>query len=140
MPPAGTVYHRPGDQLLGGLSLSDCTDLVRMWIASAPIYVRLLGSALGILPRSGNFRTLSVRGVWFREEELRAGRYLLRRLRYQLRERGDCLGIAYDPRDALSEVFQIPFWLPMFKARYLVRAGVKSDRLIYCVAGPRTYY
>ena len=125
-----------GDQVLGGLSLSDRTGLVRMRIACAPAFVRLLGSALGVLPRSGILRALTVRRVWFCEGELEAGRYLWQQLRYLLRERGDSLGIAYDPRGPLAGVFQIPFWLPMFKARYLVRAGDVSDRLIYCVAGP----
>jgi hypothetical protein len=69
---------------------------------------------------------------------LEAARYLWNSLRYELRERGNCLGIAYDPRDRLADVFQIPFWLPMFKARYLVRASdqLEAERLTYCIAGP----
>jgi hypothetical protein len=69
---------------------------------------------------------------------LEAARYLWGSLRYDLRERGNCLGIAFDPRDRLADVFQIPFWLPMFKARYLVRASdpIETERLIYCIAGP----
>jgi hypothetical protein len=48
------------------------------------------------------------------------------------------MGIAYDPRDRLSDVFQIPFWLPMFRARYLIRssAPLDADRVTYCIAGP----
>jgi len=127
-----------GEQILGGLSLSDRTDLIHMRISSAPAWVRLLGGALGILPRSGVLRALTARRVWFKEGELGAGRYLWQHLRFLLRERGDCLGIAYDPRDRLAQVFQIPFWLPMFKARYLVRGPQATDtrRLIYCLAGP----
>jgi len=81
---------------------------------------------------------LTVRRVWFRGGELEAARYLWNSLRYELREQGNCLGIAYDPRDRLAEVFQVPFWLPMFKARYLVRASspLEADRPIYCIAGP----
>jgi predicted N-acetyltransferase YhbS len=127
-----------GEQILGGLSLSDRTDLIRMRISSAPAWVRLLGGVLGILPSSGVLRALTARRVWFKEGELQAGRYLWQQLRYQLRERGNCLGIAYDPRDQLAQLFQIPFWLPMFKARYLVRGPGMLDtrRLIYCLAGP----
>jgi GNAT superfamily N-acetyltransferase len=127
-----------GEEVVAGLSLSDRTKLVRMRLARAPWYVRQLGSWLGLLPTSGILDALTVRRVWFREGELEAARYLWNSLRYDLRERGNCLGIAYDPRDRLADVFQIPFWLPMFKARYLVRALEQLDagRLTYCIAGP----
>jgi hypothetical protein len=51
---------------------------------------------------------------------------------------GNCLGIAYDLRDLLADLFQIPVWLPMFKARYLVHAAapLEAKRLVYCIAGP----
>jgi hypothetical protein len=126
-----------GDRILGGLSLSDRTGLVRMRIARAPAYVRLLGAVLGVLPRSGVLRALTARRVWFAPGELEAGRYLWQRLRYQLRQRGNCLGIAYDPGDRLADLFQIPFWLPMFEACYTVRAPepLVAKRRIYCVAG-----
>jgi ribosomal protein S18 acetylase RimI-like enzyme len=127
-----------GEEVVAGLSLSDRTKLVRMRLAQAPWYVRQLGSLLDLLPTSGILEALTVRRVWFREEELESARYLWNSLRYDLREKGTCLGIAYDPRDRLADVFQIPFWLPMFKARYLVRASDQLDagRLTYCIAGP----
>jgi len=127
-----------GGEILAGLSLSDRTKLVRMRLARVPWHVRSLGGWLGLLPASGILDALTVRRVWFREGELQAGRYLWQTLRYELRERGNCLGLAYDPRDRLAELFQIPFWLPMFKARYLVRAPapLEAGRLIYCIAGP----
>lgn len=130
------VAARDGE-LLAGLSLSDRTKLVRMRLARAPRYVRSLGGWLGLLPQSGRLDALTVRRVWFRESELEAGRHLWQSLRYSLRERGNCLGIAYDPRDRLAELFQVPFWLPMFQARYLVRASVplEADRPVYCIAG-----
>lgn len=127
-----------GEEVVAGLSLSDRTKLVRMRLAHAPWYVRLLGGWLGLLPASGILDALTVRRVWFRNGELDAARYLWNTLRYELRESGNCLGVAYDPRDRLADVFQIPFWLPMFKARYLVRASDQLDagRLTYCIAGP----
>ncbi|MFC1879307.1 GNAT family N-acetyltransferase [Chloroflexota bacterium] len=127
-----------GRQILAGLSLSDRTGLIRMQIERAPLVVRALGGLIGILPRSGLLKALTVRRVWFKEGELQAGRYLWQQLRYQLRRRADCLGIAYDPHSPLAQLFQTPFWLPMFKARYLVRsASPPSDsRFIYCLAGP----
>jgi ribosomal protein S18 acetylase RimI-like enzyme len=127
-----------GNHILAGLSLSDRTQLVRMKIEKAPAPVRALGGLLGILPRSGVLKALTIRRVWFKAGELAAGRYLWQELRYQLRQHGDCLGIAYDPRSPLANLFQVPFWLPMFKARYLVRATTSpsEERLIYCLAGP----
>jgi GNAT superfamily N-acetyltransferase len=127
-----------GGEVVAGLSVSDRTSLVRMRLTRAPWYVRLLGGWSGLLPASGVLKALTVRHVWFREGELEAGRYLWNSLRYELRERGTCLGIAYDPRDRLADLFQVPFWLPMFKARYLVRASTLPEpgRLIYCIAGP----
>jgi hypothetical protein len=127
-----------GDEVVAGLSLSDRTKLVRMRLARAPWYVRTLGNWLGLLPASGVLDALTVRRVWFREGELEAARYLWDTLRYDLREQGNCLGIAYDPRDKLADVFRVPFWLPMFKARYLVRASdpLEAERPIYCIAGP----
>ncbi|MBN1453020.1 MAG: GNAT family N-acetyltransferase [Anaerolineales bacterium] len=127
-----------GGQAVAGLSLSDRTKLVRMRLARAPWVVRRLGAWLGILPSSGILDALTVRQFWFHEGELEAARYLWGSLRYNLRKQGNCLGVAYDPRDRLADVFQIPFWLPMFKARYLVRAPtlLESERLIYCIAGP----
>jgi len=127
-----------GGQVVAGLSLSDRTKLVRMRLTHAPWYVRTLGGWLGLLPESGVLDALTVRRVWFREGELEAARYLWDWLRYELREQGNCLGIAYDPRDRLADVFRVPFWLPMFKARYLVRASapLEPERLIYCIAGP----
>jgi hypothetical protein len=97
-----------------------------------------LGGRLGILPASGILEALTVRRIWFREGELKSARYLWQSLRYDLREQGNCMGVAYDPRDRLAAVFQIPFWLPMFKARYLVRTPepMEPERMIYCVAGP----
>jgi len=90
-----------------------------------------------MLPKDGVLRALTVRRVWFTEGELDAGRYLWQRLRYQLRDRGNCLGIAYDPRDKLADLFQVPFWLPLVKARYLVRATgpLDPERTTYCIAG-----
>jgi hypothetical protein len=127
-----------GDKIVAGLSLSNRTKLVRMHLTRAPWYVNSLGGWLGLLPSSGILDALTVRRAWFREGELEAGRYLWQSLRYGLREQGNCLGIAYDPRGRLAGLFQIPFWLPMFKARYLVRASSTADsaRLIYCIAGP----
>jgi len=131
------VAVRSGE-IVAGLSLSDRTKLVRMRLARAPWYVRTLGGWLGLLPASGLLESLMVRRVWFKEGELEAARYLWNSLRYDLRERGNCLGIAYDPRDQLAAVFQVPFWLPMFSARYLVQASapLEPERLIYCIAGP----
>jgi len=120
------------------LSLSNRTNLIRMRLARASWHIRLLGGWLGLLPESGILEALTVRRVWFKEGELEAARYLWQSLRYELREEGNCLGIAYDPRDRLAGVFQVPFWLPIFKARYLVRASdpLEPERLIYCIAGP----
>ena len=127
-----------GDQIVAGLSLSDQTKLIRMHLSRAPWHVRLLGTWLGLLPESGILEALTVRRVWFKEGELEAARYLWDSLRYDLRKQGNCMGIAYDPRDRLADVFQIPFWLPMFKARYLVRVStpLEAERLTYCIAGP----
>lgn len=127
-----------GGEVVAGLSLSDRTKLVRMRLARAPWYIRTLGSWLGLLPASGVLEALTVRRVWFQEGELEAARFLWDTLRYKLREQGNCMGIAYDPRDRLADVFQIPFWVPMFKARYLVRASnpLEVERSIYCIAGP----
>ncbi len=126
------------DRIVGGLSLSNRTQLIRMKITNIPGYARLLGSLLGLLPRDGILRALTVRHVWFADGELQAARYLWQYLRHRLREQGNSLGIAYDPRDKLADVFQIPFWLPMFKARYIVRAStaLDPDRPVYCLAGP----
>jgi hypothetical protein len=127
-----------GNDIVGGLSLSDRTSLVRMKLTRFPFFVRALGSFLGILPEDGSLQALTVRRVWFREGELEAARYLWQRLRYDLDGPGRSLGIAYDPRDQLAEVFQIPFWLPMFKASYTVTAPdvLDMERFTYCVAGP----
>ena len=127
-----------GGQIIAGLSLSNRTNLVRMRLTRAPWYVRLLGGWLGLLPASGILEALTVRRFWFQEGELEAARYLWDSLRYNLREQGNCMGIAYDPRDKLADVFQTPFWVPMFKARYLVRASdpLEVERVIYCIAGP----
>lgn len=127
-----------GGEIVAGLSLSDQTNLVRMRLIRSPWYVHSLGSLLGLLPASGILDALTMRRVWFREGELEAGRSLWQTLRYELREQAGSLGIAYDPRDRLADLFQVPFWLPTFKARYLVRASgpLEPERLIYCVAGP----
>lgn len=126
------------DEIVAGLSLSDRTELVRMRLSHAPWYVRTLGGWLGLLPASGVLDALTVRRVWFRDGELESARYLWESLRFELREQGNCMGIAYDPRDQLAGVFKVPFWIPMFKARYLVRASdpLEAERSIYCIAGP----
>ena len=126
------------DRIVAGLSVSDRTELIRMHITNLPGYARWLGSLLGVLPRDGLLRALTVRHVWFADGELESARVLWQTLRYALRDQGNSLGIAYDPRDRLSDVFQIPFWLPMFKARYAVRAStaLDPDRPTYCLAGP----
>lgn len=129
---------RRGESIVAGLSLSDRTRLVRMKLANTSFFIRKLGAILGVLPRSGVLNALTIRRVWFRDGELDAARYLWQYLRYHLRHRGDSLGITYDPRDKLADVFQIPFWLPMFRASYAVRAShsLDVDRLTYCMAGP----
>ena len=127
-----------GDRITAGLSVSNRTELIRMKIANLPGYARWLGSLLGVLPRDGLLRALTVRHVWFADGELESARILWQTLRHTLRDQGNSLGIAYDPRDKLADVFQIPFWLPMFRARYAVRANtaLDPDRPIYCLAGP----
>jgi hypothetical protein len=108
-----------------------------MRISRLPALLRMLGTWLGILPASGILRALTVRQVWFGEGELESGRHLWQQLRYQLRDQGNCMGIAYDPRSALADLFQVPVYIPMFKARYLVRAEtVDATRRTYCIAGP----
>jgi len=126
-----------GGEIVAGLSLSNRTKLMRMRLTRAPWHVRTLGNLLGVLPASGTMDALTVRRVWFKEGELEPARYLWNSLRYELREQGNCMGIAYDPRDRLAEVFQIPFWLPMFQGRYLVRVSgqLESERPTYCIAG-----
>jgi len=126
-----------GGEIVAGLSLSDRKQLVRMRLMRAPWHVQWLGGWLGLLPESGTLDALTVRRFWFQDGELESARYLWDSLRFDLREQGNCMGIAYDPRDRLADVFRIPFWLPMFKARYLVRASdpLEVDRLVYCIAG-----
>jgi hypothetical protein len=125
-------------RIAGGLSISDQSELVRMRLEKPPFFLQLLGSILGVLPKSGILDSLTVRRVWFRDGELDAARYLWQYLRYHLRNQGNSLGIAYDPRDETADVFQLPFWLPMFNATYVIRTDqdLDPDRLIYCVAGP----
>jgi GNAT superfamily N-acetyltransferase len=125
-------------RITAGLSVSNRTELIRMKIENLPGYARVLGSLLGILPRDGILRAITIRHVWFVDGELKTARHLWQTLRHTLRDQGNCLGIAYDPRDKLADVFQIPFWLPMFPARYAVRGGAALDpeRPIYCLAGP----
>jgi hypothetical protein len=126
-----------GERVIAGLSVSDRTRLVRMRISRLPALLRMLGTWLGILPASGILRALTVRQVWFAEGELESGRYLWQQLRHQLRDQGNCMGIAYDPRSTLADLFQVPVCIPMFKARYLVRAEtVDTTRPTYCIAGP----
>ncbi|MGI9590623.1 MAG: GNAT family N-acetyltransferase, partial [Myxococcota bacterium] len=127
------VVERAGE-LLAGLSVSDRTQLVRMVVTRAALPVRLLGRALGILPAGGDLRALTIRHVWLRPGALEAARFLWQTLRFEARTQGRCLGIAYDPRDALAGVFQLPRWLPTFDARYLVRAAgpVAVERPTYC--------
>jgi len=126
------------DRIVGGLSVSNQNSLVRMKLSRTPTLLRILGGLLGILPKDGVLDSLTVRRVWFREGELEAARSLWQQIRYDLRQVGSSLGIAYDPRDKLAEVFQIPFWLPMFKAHYVIKTkkSVELERLTYCVAGP----
>jgi hypothetical protein len=126
------------NRITAGLSVSNRTELIRMKITNLPGYARWLGALLGVLPRDGLLRALTVRHLWFADGELESARYLWQTLRHTLRDQGNSLGIAYDPRDKLASVFQIPFWLPMFKARYAVRAStaLDPDRPIYCFAGP----
>jgi hypothetical protein len=127
-----------GGEPLAGLSTSDRTALVHMRITRAPWFLRLLGAWLGVLPRSGVLRALTVRRLWFEAGELDSARYLWQSLRYRLRSQADGLGIAYDLRDRLADVFRLPAWLPTFPARYVVRVEGKLEtgRLTYCIAGP----
>ncbi len=130
------VVTRSGE-LVGGLSVSDRRPLVRMVVTRASLPVRLAGRALGILPADGALRALTIRHVWFRPDALDAARFLFQTLRFGLRERGSCLGIAWDPRDRVAEAYQLPRWLPAFPARYLVRAPerIEAERPTYCIAG-----
>lgn len=127
-----------GAEILAGLSLSDRTKLVRMRILRASWPVRLLGGWLGVLPPSGVLRALTARRLWFNPGELQAGRYLWQTLRFRMRDCADGLGIAFDPRDRLGDLFQIPPWLPTFPACYLVRipGALQVERPTYCIAGP----
>ena len=125
-------------RIVGGLSLSDQSRLVRMRLEKLPFHIQLLGAVLGVLPKSGILHSLTIRRVWFKDGELNASQYLWQYLRYHLRNRGGCFGIAFDPRDKVADVFQLPFWLPMFNANYTIRTDkeVSTDRFVYCVAGP----
>ena len=114
------------ENIVGGLSVSNQSSLVRMKLSRTPTLLRILGGLLGILPKDGVLDSLTVRRVWFREGELEAARSLWQQIRYDLRLQGSSLGIAYDPRDKLTDVFKIPFWLPMFKAHYVIKTK-KSD-------------
>ena len=130
------VVERDGE-LVAGLSASDRTALVRMIVTRASPLVRAAGWAAGILPADGTLRALTVRHVWFRPGEREAARLLWQTLRSTARPNAGSIGIAFDPRDPVAAVYQLPRWLPTFPARYLVRAAAELDaeRLTYCVAG-----
>jgi hypothetical protein len=131
------VAEREG-KIVAGLSASDRTGLVRMRIGRAPAYVRILGASLGVLPADGNLRSLTVRNAWYAPGEVDAARYLWQTLRYRLRRQATSLGIAYDQRDPLGAMFQVPTWLLLVPARYGLRTSLPADpdRPIYCIAGP----
>ena len=125
-------------QIVAGLSTSDRTNLVRMRIAHAPVYLHLLGALLGVLPATGSLRSLTVRHVWYAPGEQEAAQHLWQSLRYRLRHQATSLGIAFDPQDYLADVFQLPSWLPLVSARYGLRTTLQDDpdRPVYCLAGP----
>ena len=87
------------DRVVGGLSVSNQSSLVRMKLSNTPTLLRMLGALLGILPKNGVLDSLTVRRVWFQEGELEAARTLWQHIRYRLRHRyGSQNASSYDQR------------------------------------------
>jgi len=82
-------------RVVAGLSASDRTRLVRMRIARAPAYLRVLGALLGVLPAGGSLRSVTIRHVQFASGELESARFLRQSLRYEPRHKATSLGIAF---------------------------------------------
>ncbi|MBM3471437.1 MAG: GNAT family N-acetyltransferase [Armatimonadetes bacterium] len=110
-------YHVAADahgQVLAGIGVFDEPALRETEILDMPVPLKLLNRLVGLVPRDGVLRRLVTSRVWFRPGYLAAAQCLWQTLRFELREKGNMLGVGYDHMDGgLRRVFGLPRWLPM---------------------------
>lgn len=129
------VISDAGGNLLAGLVLVEEHRLIELRVDRMPAAISLLNRLVKIVPPDGKLRQLLASKIWFAPDQIEAARYLWETVRWEWRDQDDMLGLAYDPRSPLKEVFTVPFWMPEARFTHAIKGPVamSEERLIYPV-------
>jgi GNAT superfamily N-acetyltransferase len=101
-------------KIMAGMGIFDQPPLQQTLIIDMPSSLKLLNRLTGMVPPDGVLRRLITSRVWFHPGYLHVAQHLWETLRWELREKGNMLGVSYDHMDSkLRRVFHLPYWLPM---------------------------
>jgi predicted N-acetyltransferase YhbS len=109
-------------QLLAGLGIREEGRIASLVVERIPLPMRAANAVLRVVPRDGRMRNLVVSRLWFAPGRLDAARYLWEMTRWQWRDAGTSLVVAYDPRSPVRQVVAAPPWVPMTSTTIALRS------------------
>lgn len=123
--------------LLAGLGVTERARLLSLHVGRLPPAMQFVNRLIRLLPPNGVVDEVLVDQFWFKPGQAAAAHALWEWLRWEKRDRGSVMRIAYDPRGPLHKVLRVPFWLPKGQSTFAVHSPVPlhPERLIYPYGG-----
>lgn len=120
------------NRLLAGIGVREMGRMMSLYIDKVPPLINFANLFLKVIPADQHMRYLQVEKLWFAPGQRDAARHLWQTIRWDWRDRGTNLVCNYDPRSPLTEVLQIPFWMPTTSLSVALRSPVpmSASRLL----------
>jgi GNAT superfamily N-acetyltransferase len=127
------VVVDPAGNILAGMSATDEGQVITGHVVRLPWPIRIGNYFLKMIPADGITKRIQVKDLWYAPDRMDAAKYLWEQIRWLWRERGTMMMGFVDTQSPLSQVIEMPRFMPM-QAGSLVITGpvpMREDRLIY---------
>lgn len=101
------VATNSGGEVLAGLGVFDRNQLFDIKIVDSPRVIKLLNKLLKLIPEDGYLKLLQVSRVWYKPDQLEAGRTLWQAVRRRERTHGRLLELNFDRASDLNELYNL---------------------------------
>ena len=79
-------------------------------IINPPAPLRILNNFIHLIPKDFKIRDVSVNGIWYQTDQIRAAQFLWESIRWLCKDQGNSFVIGFDPNDPVQEVVQLKPW------------------------------
>ena len=109
-------------------------DLHRM-LYYMPPWMTVVNKFVKIVPVSGELHELKIDKFWFVDGHKDAAVDLWEYVKWEWRDHGNVIVLAYDKANPISDVVKLPFYIPQGKVMFVVKSPVsmQKERLVYPV-------